>query len=164
MADKAGLLEKLTYFLTLRGIFRAINGCYFLFLFILVAILSGVAVGFGLTSGAMGFIAFLSFWIVIWEIILSILDILNLDFMKPYAFWSNLIELIFYSVEAALLFIACVSLIAYAATSGDNLNRGTSAAGAFFGFIGLIILGTTVGVWIFILLSSRGTKKSADPV
>ena len=102
---------------------------------------------------------------------MSVYDILDLSFFRPYSFFVLLGETIGHGVAAVLLFISTISLTVYAATFGTCINDATcmnivgiEGSGAFFGFVGLIILGATIGVFIFLLLTRSGTKSTSDPV
>ncbi|KAI6656991.1 hypothetical protein LOD99_16292 [Oopsacas minuta] len=172
--SKFELRTYLKYFLTLKGIFRAIDFCYFGFYFVIASILSGALSPYGastsLHQSSLGFSAFVAFWVAVGEVVMSLVDILNLSFLQPYAFIILLSETIGHGVAGILLFTTLIATIAYAATTGScgtaacQAVIGINGAGAFFGFIGVILLGVTVGVYIYLLISGRGTKKSADPV
>ena len=101
---------------------------------------------------------------------MSIVDILNLSFLQPYAFFILLGETIGHGVAFGLLFIPTIALIAYAATFvGCGVQScqhvvGIEGAGAFFGIIALVLLGVTVGVYIYLLVTRTGTKQTSDPV
>ena len=99
---------------------------------------------------------------------MSIVDMLNLSFLKPYTFFILLGDTIAHGVAALLLFITAISLAAYAASFGSCSNCGNIAGiegtAAFFGFVGTIILCVTIGVFIYLLITRSGTKSTADPV
>ena len=163
----------LKYFLTLKGVFRIINACYFFFYLLLASIFSGtisIYTDLGTHQSALGFAAFVCFCVGVGQVVMSVIDILNLSFLQPYAFFILLGETIGHGVAFGLLFIPTIALIAYAATfagcGGQSCQHvvGIEGAGAFFGIIALALLGTTVGVYIYLLVTRTGTKQTSDPV
>ena len=178
MADKVSstfdIKTHLKYFLTLKGVFRIINTCYFFFYLLLASILGGT-LGIYLTLGghqsALGFASFVSFCICFGQVVMSIVDILNLSLLQPYAFFILLGETIGHGIAFCLLFTTTVALTAYGSTvssvdCGSSCQNvaGIDGAGAFFGFVALILLGVTVGVYIYLLITRTGTKTTSDPV
>ena len=168
------IMSYLKYFITIKGLFRTITACYFAFFFLLSAILSGTlgiySINVSLHQSAIGFISFLAFWIPIGEFVMGVVDVLDLSILKPYTFYILLGETIGHGVAAVLLFIPTISLSAYAGTvaactSAECRNIvGIEGSAAFFGFVGIIVLCVTTGVFIFLLITRSGTKSSADPV
>ena len=167
------IMSYLKYFITIKGLFRTITACYFALFFLLSAILSGalgiyVSQSISLHQSAIGFISFLAFWIPIGEFVMGVVDVLDLSILKPYTFYILLGEIIGHGVAAVLLFIPTISLSAYAGTVTGCTECGNivgiEGTAAFFGFVGIIVLCVTTGVFIFLLITRSGTKSSADPV
>ena len=163
----------LKYFLTLKGIFRIINACYFFFYLLLASIFSGtlsIYTDLGTHQSALGFAAFVCFCVGVGQVVMSVIDILNLSFLQPYAFFILLGETICHGVAFGLLFITTIALTAYAATFlGRTMPIhqhvvGIDGSGAFFGYVALLLLGVTVGVYIYLLITRTGTKRTSDPV
>ena len=163
----------LKYFLTLKGVFRIINACYFFFYLLLASIFGGtlsIYTNIGLHQSALGFASFVCFCVCLGQVVMSVVDILNLSLLQPYTFFILLGETIGHGVAFGLLFITTISLTAYAASftgcgsSSCQHVIGIEGAGAFFGYIALVLLGVTVGVYIYLLITRSGTKRSSDPV
>ena len=176
MADKVSstfdIKTHLKYFLTLKGVFRIINACYFLVYLLLASIFSGtlsIYPTIALHQSALGLASFVCFCVCVGQVVMSVVDILNLSLLQPYAFFILLGETIGHGVAFGLLFITTIALTAYAASvtacgSGCQHIVGIEGAGALFGYIALVLLGVTVGVYIYLLITRSGTKRSSDPV
>ncbi|KAI6656989.1 hypothetical protein LOD99_16290 [Oopsacas minuta] len=99
---------------------------------------------------------------------MTVVDILNLSFLKPYAIIILVVETIGHGVAGMLLFITAIATTAYATLietcDGCAALTGVDAAAAFFAYVAVILLGITSGVYIYLTISRAVREKSADPV